>query len=384
MTAPSPNPTRTILHVFATLHRGGGESRTLGLLEASHRPDHRHLVLTVAGADGSLQKDFEAAGATVLADRMKSPGFVLRFLRLLRQERVDVLHTNIELYGAPLVALAQLAGVPQRIVHLRTDGRSRTEDTAQSGTDRVLGRIARRHATHVLGVAPSTLENLISPEWRQDPRMEVLPNGFDIARYRDAQPAEDLPPAGRSRRIVHVGRDAPMKNRERAIRILANPAAPSDAHLLFVGRNVPESEDRCRALARELGVEDRVHLIGERGDIPSVLRAADVLLQTSTYEGLPGVLLEALAAGTPVVASDLPGTEYIQERTGLVRICPLTAPDTLWVKALDYALAPPAQREAAKAPSQLAGSVFDMHVALARVENLWDEKPLREKGTPLG
>ena len=70
--------------------------------------------------------------------------------------------------------------------------------------------------------------------------------------------------------------------------------------------------------------------LGVRDDVPQLLKTADVLLLPSIHEGLPGVVLEACASGTPVLASDLPGVREIASRLPLVRYLPLTAADEEW------------------------------------------------------
>lgn len=107
--------------------------------------------------------------------------------------------------------------------------------------------------------------------------------------------------------VVIVGRLVAVKGVERALRGIGEPSREGDSapHLYVIGDG-PERE-RLERLASELGIAHRVHFLGFLKDAAAAIAAADALLITSLREGIPTVLLEALAAGTPIVAHDLPG-----------------------------------------------------------------------------
>jgi glycosyltransferase involved in cell wall biosynthesis len=83
---------------------------------------------------------------------------------------------------------------------------------------------------------------------------------------------------------------------------------------------------------RAQGVETRVHMLGQREDVPTLLYGSDVMVFPSVREGWPGAVLEACAAGVPVVGSTLPGIEEISARCGLVECVSLEAPTGEWVE----------------------------------------------------
>jgi glycosyltransferase involved in cell wall biosynthesis len=78
-----------------------------------------------------------------------------------------------------------------------------------------------------------------------------------------------------------------------------------DVHLLIVGDG--PHRDRLERFRRQVRIEDKVHLLGERNDVPRLLPHFDVLCLASSYEGMPNVIMEAMAAGRPVVATEIPG-----------------------------------------------------------------------------
>jgi glycosyltransferase involved in cell wall biosynthesis len=102
--------------------------------------------------------------------------------------------------------------------------------------------------------------------------------------------------------LVAVGNLYAVKDHATLLRALARL---DDAHLAIAGRG--EEEEPLRALARDLDLADRLHLLGLRDDVDRLLAAADVFVQPSRSEGLPLALLEAMAAGLPVVATRVGG-----------------------------------------------------------------------------
>ena len=135
-------------------------------------------------------------------------------------------------------------------------------------------------------------------------KLVVIPNGIDVATWRDAQPLAlttlEVPPARRV--MIYVGRLDKQKGLQPFIRVLPavfNEFAEYD--LLVVGDG-PQRAELIR-LAGELGIASRVHFAGWRGDVRNLLAAADLLVLPSRWEGMPNAVLEAMAAGKPVVAA---------------------------------------------------------------------------------
>jgi glycosyltransferase involved in cell wall biosynthesis len=140
----------------------------------------------------------------------------------------------------------------------------------------------------------------------------VIPNGVDLERFDNAR----APVPGR---ILLIGRLAPPKRPDLAVRALHQlDSRVTNAELHFVGDGPLRAE--TERLAAELGLGDRVRFLGARDDVPQLLAQAACLLLVSDYEGCPLVVVEAMAAGVPVVAMDVGGVHDLLEpgRTGLV------------------------------------------------------------------
>ena len=109
--------------------------------------------------------------------------------------------------------------------------------------------------------------------------------------------------------LAIVGRIDKVKGHDVAIRALATQEAPLDAHLHIIGTGPRETD--LRELAEAYGVSDRVHFLGFQRNIYQYLAHSDVILMPSLHEGLPYTLLESMALGTPLIASQVGGLAEI-------------------------------------------------------------------------
>jgi glycosyltransferase involved in cell wall biosynthesis len=143
-------------------------------------------------------------------------------------------------------------------------------------------------------------------------KLAVIPNGIDLSRYPSRQPA-DLSqlgiPAGH-RAITFVGR----LERQKGVLWLLETATQwlsrlPDCHLLLVGTG--PLRWRLEAAAASQSIAGRVHLALWRPDVPEILAASSLLVLPSAWEGMPNVVLEAMASGLPLVATDVEGVEEL-------------------------------------------------------------------------
>src|SRR5262249_6732503 len=127
--------------------------------------------------------------------------------------------------------------------------------------------------------------------------------------------------------VIQVARLVEIKDHQTALKTLSIAKSDPRIRLVFVGEG-PE-EGAIRAGARQLGLGDQVRFLGLRNDVPQLLRASDAFLLTSQNEGIPLTVLEAMAAGLPVVSTAAGGVGelVIDGKTGL--LAPVGDADTL-------------------------------------------------------
>jgi glycosyltransferase involved in cell wall biosynthesis len=229
-------------------------------------------------------------------------------VRFLRDRGVDVLHSHKFGSNVWAAVIAPLAGVPVFIAHEHTwsfEGRP-----VRRLLDR---RLIARNSSAFLAVSEDDRRKMIEIEHIDPGAVTVVPNGIDAlpagdgARVRrELGLADDDPVVG----AVAVLR--PQKGLEILLRAVAELTAEFPRLKLVIAGDGPE-RPALEALARELGIGDRLHLLGLRSDVPDLLAAFDIAANSSWFEGSPLAMLEYMDAGLPIVATKVGGVPDLIE-----------------------------------------------------------------------
>ena len=295
-----------VAYVIGELTKGGAEYQLHELLRTLDRDRFQAKVFSLA-AGGYWAGAIRSLGVPVEELDRRSSADVARLARLraaLRAFAPDVLHT-VMWPGNSYGRLAALGlGVPVVIAAERNAIR---RPAWQLVVERVLDR-----ATHAYLVNCEAIAALLVDRGRiAREKIRVVPNGIDLSRLppftlerSTARAAAGFDPARRL--VAQVGRLNEQKDYPTFLRAAAMVAAElPDVDFLIVG----EGEERAalETLAGRLGIARRLRFTGLVHDVPGLLRAVDVLALTSTYEGFPNVVVEAMASGAVPVASDVGG-----------------------------------------------------------------------------
>jgi glycosyltransferase involved in cell wall biosynthesis len=154
-------------------------------------------------------------------------------------------------------------------------------------------------------------------------KIEVVRSGFDFSAYagpsRRQEIRSELGVNEDTHLVINAARFRPSKGVEYAVRAFAKTKKERpNTHLMIAGEG--EQFDFLVTLAAELGVGESITFLGRRSDVPDLLSAADSMLLTSLNEGLPRISIEAMAAGKPVIATDVGATSevVIDDETGIL------------------------------------------------------------------
>jgi glycosyltransferase involved in cell wall biosynthesis len=296
---------------------GGVERHVLGMMSELARKGIS--VLLILFHDGELAAQARAMGVTpvLLPSRNLAVFITARSLaRVLKGRRTRVVHVH----GYKATVFCAIARHWHRFAIVRTEHGLREPTASPLGAwrDR-LYHVLDDIATRAAGAAVCYVTEDLRTQRRHAHaglRTTVIPNGIAcMERQRHARPPEFGP--GRFN-LAAVGRLEPVKALHLAIEALCVESMPANVHLHIVGTGSCESE--LREHARATGVHARVHFLGFRRDACDFIAHCDALVIPSLHEGLPYTLLEAMALGTPVIASRVGGlAEVLQDRvTGLL------------------------------------------------------------------
>lgn len=255
--------------------------------------------------------------------RATSPLYPWRLARAIGHYRPDLVHFHGTLMG---VVGGLLRGLfPRRVAFVYTQHSHHSQDARWL---RLLARRTFGRLDHVVCVSQAVREDLLGSPGLGGlaGRTTVIHNGIDLTAFAEEVPAEEVAAmrremgAGEGERVIgSVGLLWRIKGYHVLLPAFARLLESFPlARLALVGKG--EQEEELRALARELGVAQRVSFLGWRGDVPRLLRAFDLYVQPSTSEGLPLAPLEAGAVGLPVVATRVGGMPeaVVGGRTGLL------------------------------------------------------------------
>jgi len=353
-----------IVNNFPGAGLGGGEVLTLeiarGLMEAGAGV---HAVVVPGSGFGARA----AAQGVHVTETPQSPSQVLAAARVIAAQIAEAGPTVLFGTGYWTNLLVRIAarGTSACVVNLAAvvpgasvvDGGSMLGLAARRVADRATSRQPDLYIA-VSGAVAAGLDADGAPAWR----IRVIPNGVDIAALTaSAAIAEDAPdlPTGRPL-VVFAGRLEPIKGVETIVR--AAQRLP-DVTVAVVGDGPLAAE--LRELANELGVADRVAFLGRVPSVPPILAAADVVVLPSFSEGMPLVVLEALALARPVVASRVGGIPEVVEDgvTGL--LVEPGDPEELAVAIERLVKDPALARSLAEAGARIARERYDVGIMRA-------------------
>ncbi|MCO6456165.1 MAG: glycosyltransferase [Pirellulaceae bacterium] len=219
-------------------------------------------------------------------------------------QRPDVVQTFLFHANVVGTAAARRARIENLVLGVRV--------ADPSGTRQVIERWAARWARFVTCVSDDVADYCEQTVRTPRERLRVIPNGIDLAGYQNLPPAAltgwGVPPGHRP--WIFVGRMHPQKGVDWLLDVLpAAFAALPDQHLLLVGDG--PQRPALQAQAARLGLNDRVHFAGWQVDVPRLLAASSLLLLPSRWEGMPNVVLEAMASGLPVLVARVSGVRQV-------------------------------------------------------------------------
>lgn len=375
-----------VVHVTDSLGPGGAEHNLVNLLAAGDREAFDHHVVALY-RDDALAGRLREAGArvTVLGGSglRDAPRLLVPLVSLLSESDPELVHTQLVLSDVLGRAATLLGG--RRWPTLSTL-QNRSYDPEAIGVempsklvsnlirlaDRWLGRLARtRYIAVSSSVRSSYVRELgIRPEW-----IEVIHNSVDVASIRKqaASQVERIEyraalGAGQAPLLLNVARHTPQKGLSHLLAAMrSDRVRATGARLLLVGTgpDTPALRDQISAL--DLGTT--VSLLGRRSDVPALMRASDLFVLPSIYEGLPLALLEAMAVGLPVVATDLPEIREAVTEQGAALV-PVGKPELLAAAIVRLITVPEAANAVAREGRVQVETRFDLPQNVARFEGL--------------
>ncbi len=346
-----------VFHLTLGLDVGGQEKL---LVEFARHADRRKVDLHFVslGTRGVLADDLEACGWPVTALGAPSglrPALVLRLARLFRRGRADVVHTHDDrpnIHGAPA---AKLVGA--RVVHTR-----HSQGSLLSRRQALLVALVSRFTDRFVCISRDSAAWAVRHGIPRR-RVRTIWNGIDLGRFAYTGPCAGGP-------AVIVARLAPEKDVDTLLRAAATIVrACPDFRLEIAGDGPCRGDLERRAAERGLG--ECVRFLGAVRDVPALLARARLFVLSSLTEGISLTLLEAMARGLPVVATEVGGNVEVVRPGETGFLVPPQQPDQLAQTLLQLWLDPVLGARLGRAGRQRVEGLFDVRRMVAEYEALY-------------
>lgn len=297
-----------------------------------------------------------------------------RLVRYLREQKADILHTQLQFSDALGSIAARILNIPTVSTLHIVDGAPRSQ---RSSLRRELTWWSLRHfSSHIIAVSEEARQQYLRKKRVPPAKITTLYNGIDLSNFVPLSEDErlqervalGLPPDAKVITTVAVLR--PAKGIQYQIEALPRilKAVPN-AYYLVVGDG--QHRGALESAARQHRVADRVIFTGARKDIPNLLALSDVFVLPTLDEALPTVVAEAMAAGKPIVASRVGGVPEMVEdgRNGF--LVPSAKPDKLADACLRLIQQPNQARSMGQAGREIVKKKFNAAKQVQKLSNLY-------------
>lgn len=337
-----------VLHVLGSVDRGGAETWTIQLLGLLDR-SRVEVDLLVHRAGGTYEGAARKLGARVFCvSNHATPWRYMHQLAGTLQEHgpFDAIHTHLHLFSGMVLRAAAKAGVRGRIAHARNSQDGQLWTPARAVYEALMRRWIGEYATQLFAVSRVAADGAFGKRLSGSGRCSLL-TGVDFSSFlapvdrREVR--RELAIADDARVVGHVGTFRTQKNHRHIVNV-ARYACARDPKVLFVFVGGGPLRGEIEETVKAAGLQRAFRFLGDRSDVPRVLRAMDAFVFPSLYEGLPRSLLEAQVAGLPCVVSDTVTAEA-SASSEAARYVSLTEGADIWWAALEAALAAGASEE---------------------------------------
>jgi glycosyltransferase involved in cell wall biosynthesis len=299
-----------------------------------------------------------------------------KLVRLFRRLRPDIVHTHTAKAGTLGRLAARLAGVPRSVHTFHGHVLEGYFSPAATSFFLRIERALARGTDRIITVSPRLRLALLAMQIGRPEQVEVVPLGLDLDRFLrmptgqgDLRPSLRVPAGAPLLGIV--GRLVPIKDHPTLLQALTLlPDGDQAPHLLVVGDG--ERREELEQLAHRLGLGSRVHFLGWRDDLETILSGLDVVICSSKNEGTPVALIEAMAAGVPVLSTDVGGVGDLVTHGETGWLVPPADPSAL-ARGIERLLRDPAlRRRLAAGARPVVLERHDVKGLIHRMETLYE------------
>ncbi len=310
-----------ILHIINRLGPGGAEKLIEDLLPLMNNTNGINVdLLLLTDKNNVFDKKLNKNGIQIKivpTKKIYNPLNIYYIRKYIKKGQYDVVHVHLfpSFYWVSFASKLIFKNKPKFVFTEHNTHNKRRE----TGYLRIIEKFVYSSYDKIISISQQTQINLI--KWlksKNNGRFLVIENGIDLKKFKEAKPYlkheinskfdED------TILICMVGRFFEQKDQPTLIKAMKH--IPSNVHLLLIGEG--PLKEKNKELVKQINLEDRVHFLGFRDDVPRILKTVDIVVLSSNWEGLPLSAVEGMAAGKPLIGSNVPGIKEVVDNYGLL------------------------------------------------------------------
>jgi len=315
-----------ILRIIARLNVGGPAIQAISLNRELNNDEFESTLVYGTVSEGEeditkfpgmqVERGILLPGLGRELHPLKDISTLLALIRIIRRERPDIIHTHTAKAGAVGRVAGVLCGVPILIHTFHGHVFHGYFSPMKTSVFKFIEKILAAFTTRIITISPAQKEEIQSLLGLSEKKFAVIPLGFNLDKFEKCKELS----SGEFRKAINagpedvviaiVGRIVPIKNHALFLKV-ARLLLEKHNNLRFAIVGGGELQEQIEALARQLGISDRVVFAGWWSEIEKVYADTDITVLTSDNEGTPVCLIESLSAGVPVVSTDVGGVRDV-------------------------------------------------------------------------
>ena len=306
---------KKVCFILTSLDSGGTERYLLRFLNYS-KDNIKATVICKGARLGSLENDFKKTQATILPFKLDYFNIILwyKWYKLFKANKFDTVVDLTGNFGGIPMMIAYIANVKKRIVFYRYSSNQFIETRFRLLYNHFVKSLVNRFSTRILSNSNTAIKFFFPNKKETDKRFKVISNGIDLDNFTFATSKEEIRNTlginNDNFLIGHIGRFDSSKNHTTIFKV-ARELIQDDptVEFLFCGNGTDSIE--FKKLISDNGIIKNTYLLGERSDVPKILKALDIFYFPSITEGQPNALIEAMLSNLPIVTSDIASIKEI-------------------------------------------------------------------------